>query len=163
MNVVAHPSPRKSTSDGYEKRGDYRPTRIALISTNAFGETIWITSKLVRALLRDKTLRGHLLRHKELSLAEYENFDQLDEAKSDTTSEVIIGVLEGWAPFMLSFSSPVEEWPDDGQIYGTRGIYMFKNEDGLEFFSSKRAAMEYAGGISKVSWQVAEAEGYFDN
>ena len=120
---------------------------------------MWLTSKTVRAVLRDKKLRKYLLSDRDISEAEYLSFDLLDEEKRDVASENVINVLDAFAPLILIYSSPVEHLPDDAAIYGTRGVYMLITQDGREFFSRKRDAIRLAESISKVSWEIAEQEG----
>jgi hypothetical protein len=119
-----------------------------------------LTSKHVKALLRDPNLKTVLLRNKELSLHDYENFDNLSYEKLDIAAEEVINTLEAYAPFNVIYSSPVEGLPDDATIYGANGIYLLRNQDGCVFFTNKKEVLKYAGGISAVSWDVAEAQGY---
>ncbi len=119
-----------------------------------------LSSKHVKALLRDQNLKKILLSNQELSVQEYEDFDNLSFEKMDAALEEIINTLEAFAPFSRIYSSPVDFLPDDAVIYGTKGIYLLRNQDGYIFFSNKKEVLKYAGDISRVSWQVAEAQGY---
>ena len=120
---------------------------------------MWLTSKTVRAALRDKKLRTHLLSYSDLSEAEYLSFDSLDEEKRDVASEDIENVLKAFAPLILIYSSPVEHMPNDAEVYGTRGVYMVISQDIEEIFTRKKDAIRFAESISKVSWEIAEQEG----
>ncbi len=120
---------------------------------------MWLTSKTVRAVLRDRKLRKHLLSNRDLSETDYLSFDTLDEDKRDVASENVINVLKAFAPLILIYSSPVEQFPNDAEVYGTRGVYMVITQDGEELFSRKKDAIRSAESISKVSWEIAEQEG----
>lgn len=119
-----------------------------------------LSSKHVKALLRDEALKNKLLSNQELSLQDYEHFDHLSFDKMDIASEEVINTLEAYAPFNVIYASPVEGLPNDAVIYGAKGVYMVTNQDGCVFFTRKRDALNYAGGISAVSWVVAKAQGY---
>jgi hypothetical protein len=123
---------------------------------------MWLSSKTVRAVLRDRKLRRHLLRDKELSEADYKTYDSLDQEKRDAVSENVINVLEAYAPFQIAYPSPVDEYPDDAQVYGTKGLYMVRTGDSIEFFSTKRSAVQIASTRSRVSWKIAREMGYLD-
>ena len=98
-----------------------------------------ITAKHVRAVLRNEKLKELLLLpSKELTIEDYENYDNLNEEKLDT--------------------SPVEHLPDDAVIYGTKGFYFCTNQDGRVYFSNKKEVLKYASEMSKTSWDDARAE-----
>ena len=120
---------------------------------------MWLTSKTVRAVLRDRKLRKHLLSNSDLSETDYLSFDSLDEDKRDIASENVIDVLEAFAPLTLIYSSPFEHLPNDAEVYGTRGIYMVITQEDREFFSKKTDAIRSAEAASKVSWEISEQEG----
>ncbi len=121
---------------------------------------MWLTSIIVRAVLLNKNLREHLLKDSSFSESDYISFDSLDEEKQDYISENIINVLEAFAPFILIYSGPLQEHPDDARIYGTRGAYMVRTQEGRDFFSRKNEAINFAQSISKVSWDIAKQAGF---
>ena len=118
---------------------------------------MWLTSRTIKALLRDRGLRKNLLIDKGLSEEDYLSFDTLDEDRRETISENIINLLKSDA-LILVFSSPVEQFPDAATVYGTRGAYMVVTQDGTEFFSRKKDAIKYAESINKVLWEIAPQE-----
>jgi hypothetical protein len=123
----------------------------------------WLTSKTTRAIIRDPKLRKQLLsRRNGLSEIDYTSFDLLVSERRDLVSDQIIETLEAWAPFQLCYPSPIEQYPHDVKIFGTRGIYMVRTQEGETFFSNRRSAIRFADSLSKVSWQLAEAEGLLD-
>jgi hypothetical protein len=119
--------------------------------------------KHVRAALRDPKLRQALLNDCEIPLERFENFDLQDPASQEDIIEAVDSALQGWAPFQLYFSSPVEGLPDDAWIYGTKGVYIVHNQDGSVVFTRKKDAIRYASDISAVSWTIAEREGLNDS
>ena len=121
-----------------------------------------LTSKHVKALLRDKKLQKLLLGNDVLTLKEYEDYENLSIEKRDIAFENIVGILEAFSPFNRLYSSPVEQLPDDAVVYGTKGIYVLMNQDGTIFFGNKKNALKYAGDISKTSWGVAKSSGLLD-
>jgi hypothetical protein len=123
---------------------------------------MWLTSKTVQAVLRDRKLRRCLLRDKELSEAEYRSYDLLSQDKQDIAAENVINALEAYAPVQVVFPSPVDQYPDDAKVSGTRGAYMVCIQGDREFFSTKRAAMQLAKEVSRESWKVAKEMGYLD-
>jgi len=123
---------------------------------------MWLTSKTVQAVLRDRKLRRCLLRDKELSEAEYRAYDLLTQDKQDIAAENVINASEAYAPVQVVFPSPVDQYPDDATISGTRGVYMVCIQEDREFFSTKRAAMQRANEVSRESWKVAKEMGYLD-
>jgi hypothetical protein len=123
---------------------------------------MWLTSKTVQAVLRDRKLRRCLLRDKELSEAEYRSYDHLDQEKQDIAAENVINALEAYAPVQVFFPSPVDQYPDDAKVFGARGVYMVCIEGNRKFFSTKRAAMQLATSVSRVSWAIAKEMGYLD-
>jgi hypothetical protein len=119
------------------------------------------TSKHIKALLNDKELRFHLLKNNELTIEDYKNYDNLNDDKLDIANDEIFGVLAGYAPFQLYYTSPVEQFPDDAKIYGTKGVYLVMTQDDSVVFSRKNEALKFANDISKNSYSIAEAAGYF--
>ncbi len=103
-----------------------------------------------------------MLRDKELSEDEYKSYDHLDQDKQDIAAENVINALEAYAPLQVYFPSPVDQYPDDAKVFGVRGAYMVCIEGNREFFSTKRAAMQLANYVSRVSWKVAKEMGYLD-
>lgn len=123
---------------------------------------MWLTSKTVRAVLRNRKMRRCLLPDEELTEEDYRNYDLLDEEKRDSASENVINALEAYAPFQVFYPSPVEQYPDDAAIFGARGVYMVRTQDGIDFYSTKRAAVQFASSLSRVSWKVAKEMGFLD-
>jgi hypothetical protein len=121
-----------------------------------------INSKTVRAVLRNRKLRKSLLHDNGLNEDDYKNYDLLDEEKRDIAFDSLINALEAYAPFQECYPSPVEQFPDDVWVYGTRGIYMVRTQEGINFYTTKRAALQYASALSKVSWKLAREMGYLD-
>ena len=122
---------------------------------------MYLKSRHVKALLRDKKLKELLLCNDEFTVKEYEDFDNLSIEKSDIVVENIVDILEAFAPFNRHYSSPVEQFPDDAVIYGTKGIYVLINQAGTVFFSNKKDVLKYAGDLSNASWDVAKSSGWF--
>ena len=83
-----------------------------------------LNSELVGAILRDHTLKRYLLSENGISEADYRRFDKLGDEKKDIASENILNTLMAFAPFMIFYPSPIEQYPDDVQVYGTRGAYL---------------------------------------
>jgi hypothetical protein len=123
---------------------------------------MWINSKLIISILQNNKLKKNLLRSKEVSEDEYKSFDSLPYEKRALAEEHLIETLKAFSPFIVSYPSPIEQYPDDANIYGTRGAYMVTTQDGTVFFHLKRAAIQYASDISKVSWEIARSEGFLD-
>jgi hypothetical protein len=121
-----------------------------------------LNSKLLQAFLRDVRLRKELLLYGDLPEADYKYYDLLVQETRDIAWGDVVDVLEGCAPFQITYPSPVDQYPDDAKVYGTKGVYMVKTQEGIEFFSTKRAALELANSVSKVSWKVAKEMGYVD-
>ena len=119
------------------------------------------TSKHVKALLNDKELSFHLLKNNELKIEDYKNYDNLSGVKLDIANEEIFEVLHGYAPFQCIYSSPLDYLPDDAAIYGVKGFYLVVTQDDWTVFSTKKEALKFANDISKQSFSIAEAEGYF--
>jgi hypothetical protein len=119
---------------------------------------MWLTSKTVRAVLKDRKLKKILLSDKSLTEEDYLSFDTLDDHRRDTVSENVIDALTT-AAFVFAYPSPVEQFPDDATVYGTRGVYMVITQDDTEFFSRKKDAIRFAESISTVSWEIASQEG----
>jgi hypothetical protein len=135
---------------------------IAAGSTSDDGEA-WLTSKTTRAVIRDSKLRKHLLcRRTGLSEDDFKSFDLLESERRDLVSDQIVEVLDAWAPFRLCYPSPIEQYPHGVEIFGTRGIYIVRTQEGLSFFSNRRSAIRFATSLSTVSWQLAESEGLLD-
>jgi hypothetical protein len=120
-----------------------------------------ITTKNVLAILRDSKMRDNLLRDEDLTEQDYKSFDSLDQEKMDIASDNVVSTLESYAPFQISYPSPIDQYPDDAQVYGTRGFYMVRTQDDTYFFTTKRAALRFAESSSKVSWKIAREMGYF--
>lgn len=118
--------------------------------------------KHIRAVLRDATLRKILLSNEAISLEKYFFFDQQSAEIQDEIVENIVGVLQAYAPIQLHYPSPVEQFPDDAWVYGTKGVYVVSNQDGSVLFTRKVSAFRYASQMSSVSWEVARGEGLVD-
>ncbi len=123
---------------------------------------MWINSKIVISVLHDKKLKKNLLRSKDVTEDDYKSFDSLSSDKRELAEYNLIETLKAFSPFIISFPSPIEQYPDDANIYGTRGAYMVTTQDGISFFNLKRAAIKHASDISKVSWEIARSEGLLD-
>ena len=115
--------------------------------------------KHIRAVLQDAALRKLLLDNESLPLEKYINFDQQCREIQDEIVENIDEILQAHAPFQSHYSSPVQQLPDDAWIYGTRGVYVVRNQDGCILFTRKVAAVRYADEMSEVSWNIARDEG----
>ena len=115
--------------------------------------------KHIRAVMQDAVLRKLLIKNGSLTLEKYINFDQQCPETQDEIVENIDETLQAHAPFQLHYSSPVEQLPDDAWIYGTKGVYVVRNQDGCILFTRKAAAVRYADEMSKVSWIIARDEG----
>lgn len=118
------------------------------------------TSKHIKALLKDKELSFHLLKNNELTIEDYKNYDNLSGDKLDIANDEIFEVLQGYAPFQCCYPSPVEQFPDDASIYGSKGVYLVRTQDDWLVFSTKREAIKFATDISKHSFSIAEAQGF---
>ena len=119
------------------------------------------TTKNVLTILRDRKLRDALLDDEDLTEQDYKSFDYLDQEKRDIAWENIVNALELYAPFQISYPSPIDQYPDDARVYGTRGFYMVWTQDDTYFFTTKRSALRFAESSSKVSWKIAREMGYF--
>ena len=112
--------------------------------------------KHIRAILRDAALRKILLSNKAIPLEKYNQFEKQLPEMQDEIVDSIDNVLQAYAPIQLHYSSPFEHLPDDAWIYGTKGIYVVRNQDGSVLFSRKIDAVRYANSMSSVSLDIAD-------
>lgn len=119
-------------------------------------------AKHVRAFLRDEVLKQQLIEGGELTLFEYENYDKLSAEKKAVAYQNIEDILTGSAPFEVKYPSPIDVYPDDANVFGTRGIYFVCGQDETMIFGNKRAALRFADALSNSSWALAKECGYLD-
>ena len=122
-----------------------------------------LNSELIKAVLKNKRLKDKLHFDKYVNAKTYKNFDNLNEEMKDFIYSEIVDLLEGYAPFKVYYPSPVEQFPDDGHLYGAKGIYFLKTQEGDLFFSQRKHALKYAGDISEDSWRLAKENGFLDD
>ena len=119
--------------------------------------------KHIKATLRNKHLKKYLLKNKNLTIQDYLNYDVSNEEKQDEIYQEILGVMRAFAPEMINYGTPIEEYPDDALFFGTRGFYIVETPDlNIEFFTNRNEALKYAKAISKNSWEVAKQSGWLD-
>jgi len=111
--------------------------------------------KHIRAMLRDPALRK-LLSDKAIPLEKYHQFEKQSPEMQDEIVDSIDNLLQAYAPFQLFYPSPFEHLPDDAWIYGTKGVYVVRNQDGRVLFSRKIYAVRYANSISSGSLDIAD-------
>ena len=121
-----------------------------------------LSNKQVRSLLRDEKILEVLMADEDFSLDDYENYESLSQEKIDIVFENIKNTLNFCGPFQAYYPSPVEQYPDDAKIFGTRGLYFLETQDELLIYKNKRDALRYANDISKDSWKIARDEGLVD-
>ena len=118
--------------------------------------------KHIKAVLRDPGLREELIESGSIPLEKYNFFDQQDLNTQNEIIENIDEIMQASAPFQALHPSPCEHLPDDAWIYGTKGVYVVRTQDGCVLFTRKADAVRYADEISKVSWEIAINEGWVE-
>lgn len=110
------------------------------------------TLKQIKQILGDRNIRKLLPRIKSLSLKDIEDYEKISEERKEEISEAVLDIMKAYAPIMLIYPPCDEQFPNDCEIYGIRGLYIayYPNDNIYKIYTNKTIAVREASEVSKM-------------